>query len=355
MSRAELKKEQMEMIESIKLSSNNLLNILNDILDFSKIEANKIEIFTNEFKITKITEDIYQSYKTLAADKKIDFSYKIEEGIPTVIFGDSGKLRQMIINLVGNAFKFTESGSINILITKVKIENNTITLKVDVADTGIGIKKKDYDKLFKSFTQIDSSTSKSFPGTGLGLTIVKRYAELLGGNVYFTSEFGKGSTFSIEIPFYLSIKIQPDTQVESEHSSVSKILSDKKIRILLAEDDGINQLYLKSFLTSHGCIVDGAFDGSQALDKYNNKTYDIILMDGQMPRMDGFEATRLIREQEKELKTHIPIIAITGYAISGDKEKFISTGMDDYITKPVDEKQLIEKICRLVLTNKNED
>ncbi len=355
MARADLKKEQKEMVESIKISSNNLLNILNDILDFSKIEANKIEILFNEFEIRKIMDDIYQSYKILTLNKTLDFSCKIEEDIPAILYGDGGKLSQMIINLVGNAIKFTEKGFINIHITKIKTVNDILTLRVEVTDSGIGIRKKDYDKLFQSFTQIDSSTSKSFSGTGLGLTIVKRYAELMGGNIYFNSEFGKGSTFTIEVPFYLSNKIQAENQTELEQSSLIKILSDKKIRILLAEDDGINQLYLKSFLTRNGFIVDGVFDGKQVLDKHSINKYDIILMDGQMPKMDGFEATRLIREKEKILKTHTPIIAITGYAISGDKDKFIASGMDDYITKPVDENHLLEIIYRLVLPTKKTD
>ena len=205
MARADLKKEQKEMVESIKISSNNLLNILNDILDFSKIEANKIEILFNEFEIRKIMDDIYQSYKILALNKTLDFSCKIEEDIPAILYGDGGKLSQMIINLVGNAIKFTEKGFINIHITKIKTVNDILTLGVEVTDSGIGIRKKDYDKLFQSFTQIDSSTSKSFSGTGLGLTIVKRYAELMGGNIYFNSEFGKGSTFTIEVTF-LSFK-----------------------------------------------------------------------------------------------------------------------------------------------------
>jgi PAS domain S-box-containing protein len=355
MSRADLKKEQKEMIESIKISSNNLLNILNDILDFSKIEANKVEITTNEVEPQKIIQNIYHSYKSITDSKKIEFSYKIEGDVPSLLYGDSGKLNQMIINLVGNAIKFTETGSINIYITKIRTENDSVTLKVDVADTGIGIRKKDYDKLFQSFTQVDSSTSKSFPGTGLGLTIVKRYTELLGGKVYFTSEFGKGSTFTIEIPFKLSINIQLESNTDTDEKALTESLSNKKTHILLAEDDGINQLYLKSLLTNEGFAVDGVFDGNQVLEKYNNNKYDIILMDGQMPKMDGFEATRLIREKEKKLKIHTPIIAITGYAITGDKEKFISTGMDDYITKPVDEKQLIEKIRRLVITNDKAD
>jgi CheY-like chemotaxis protein len=182
--------------------------------------------------------------------------------------------------------------------------------------------------------------AKQYSGTGLGLAIVKNYSELLKGEINFTSEFGKGSTFTLNIPFEIPIKQQ--SQIESTNSEIS--FEKTELRILLAEDDGINQLYMKSFLTAKGMIVDTAFNGLQAIEKYKSNHYDLILMDGQMPRMDGIEATRLIRILEKEKNIHTPIIAMTGYAVSGDKEKFISFGMDDYISKPVDEKRLMELI-----------
>jgi CheY-like chemotaxis protein len=255
-----------------------------------------------------------------------------------------------MVNLVGNAIKFTEKGSVTIHICKTKMDKDKVTLKVDISDTGIGIREKDNNKLFKSFTQLDNSTSKSYPGTGLGLAIVKRYTELLNGKVSLKSESGQGSTFTLEIPFKLSNKIQTEITPESKQKSLSDIHSNKKkIHVLLAEDDGINQLYLKSFLTSNGLVVDGVFNGNEVLEKYDNNSYDIILMDGQMPKMDGFETTRLIRKKEKKTKIHTPIIAITGYTISGDREKFIASGMDDYITKPIDEKRLLEIINRLTL------
>jgi CheY-like chemotaxis protein len=275
---------------------------------------------------------------------------KIEKDIPAILYGDSGKFNQIMVNLVGNAIKFTEKGSVTIHICKTKMDKDKVTLKVDISDTGIGIREKDNNKLFKSFTQLDNSTSKSYPGTGLGLAIVKRYTELLNGKVSLKSESGQGSTFTLEIPFKLSNKIQTEITPESKQKSLSDIHSNKKkIHVLLAEDDGINQLYLKSFLTSNGLVVDGVFNGNEVLEKYDNNSYDIILMDGQMPKMDGFETTRLIRKKEKKTKIHTPIIAITGYTISGDREKFIASGMDDYITKPIDEKRLLEIINRLTL------
>ena|GEM_PF-537445 len=350
LSRSELDAKHSEIVESIKTSSNNLLNILNGILDFSKIEANKVEVNNNVFDLEVVVKGVYSSYKTLAEQKNLDISYQLNKNVPPILFGDSGKLKQMINNLVGNAIKFTEEGSVNILVSLARTEGELSFLKIEVSDTGIGIKKEDYDRLFQSFTQLDSSTTKSFSGTGLGLAIVKRYAQLMKGNVSFVSEFGKGSTFIIEIPFVIPKGHQEEIKQKPKDMDFSK----HQVRLLLAEDDGINQLYLKGLLTGHGILVDTAYNGLQALEKFDINTYDIILMDGQMPKMDGFEATRSIRQREETKNTHTPIIAITGYAVSGDKEKFLASGMDDYVSKPIDENRLIELIHQYVIKNQEE-
>jgi PAS domain S-box-containing protein len=346
LSRSEINAEHREIVESIKISSNNLLNILNDILDFSKIEANKVEISNNVFDVEIVIKDVYSAYKTMAENKKLSLLYQLNKDVPPLLFGDSGKLKQMVINLVGNALKFTESGSININVSQTKTEGDLVLLKIEVSDTGIGIMKEDYDRMFQSFTQLDSSTTKSFAGTGLGLAIVKRYAQLMKGSVNFISEYGKGSTFIIEIPF----GIPKEHQIEVKQIIKAMDFSKHHIRLLLAEDDGINQLYLKGLLTGHGILVDTAYNGLQALEKFDANSYDIILMDGQMPKMDGFEATRSIRIREQTKNTHTPIIAITGYAVSGDKEKFLASGMDDYVSKPIDENKLIELIEKYTIT-----
>lgn len=350
LSKSSLNIEHREIVESIKISSNNLLNILNDILDFSKIEANKVEIVNNVFDVEIVIRDIYASFKTIAEHKNLSISYHLDKAVPPLLKGDSGKLKQMIINLVGNAIKFTEKGSVKISVALSKTEAKQVFLKIEVSDTGMGIKKEDHGRLFQSFTQLDSSTTKSFAGTGLGLAIVKRFALLMNGNVCFESEYGKGSTFIIEIPFEIPTEHQAEVKLTTKHMDFSKF----QVRLLLAEDDGINQLYLKGLLTSLGIFVDTAYNGQQALEKYDANTYDIILMDGQMPKMDGFEATREIRRRENDKKTHTPIIAITGYAVSGDKEKFLEAGMDDYVSKPIDENRLIELIHQYVIKKQEE-
>jgi two-component system, sensor histidine kinase and response regulator len=338
LTRINLNEEQRNIVESLKISSNNLLNILNDILDFSKIEANKVEVVNNHFSIHEVINDIFSSNKTTADFKNLAYKYIIEENVPEYLFGDSIKFKQILINLTGNALKFTEKGSVIIYIKEIQRENDQTRLRIEVTDTGIGIKKEDLSKLFESFTQLDSSTTKSYSGTGLGLAIVKRYVELLNGRVGVDSQYKKGSTFFTEIPFKISEKNAAEL-----HSKQFKMNEEIiKPAILLAEDDGINQLYLKGFLNKMGYEVDTAFNGVQAIEKFNSKKYDIILMDGQMPKMDGFEATRLIREKEKSNKKHTTIIAITGYAVSGDKEKFMNAGMDDYLSKPIDENRLVE-------------
>lgn len=338
LSRINLSEEQRNIVESLKISSNNLLNILNDILDFSKIEANKIDVQNNHFNLREVISDVYSSNKTTADFKNLSYTLSIDDTIPEYLYGDSVKLRQILINLTGNAIKFTDKGNVAVDVKEIKRESVQTFLHFEITDTGIGIKKEDSNKLFQSFTQLDSSTTKSYSGTGLGLAIVKRYVELLNGTVGFESHYKKGSTFFVDMPFAISQKRYADLNLKH----IEKDKSDKKSLILLAEDDGINQLYLKGFLNKMGYEVDTAYNGVQVLEKFDLKKFDIILMDGQMPKMDGFETTRLIREKEKQSGRHSVIIAITGYAVSGDKEKFINAGMDDYVSKPIDENLLIE-------------
>ncbi|HNW98881.1 MAG TPA: PAS domain S-box protein [Bacteroidales bacterium] len=338
--RMNLDQEQGNIVEALKISSNNLLNIINDVLDFSKIEANKAEILKCNFNIKEIINSIYLSNKTTAEFKNLSYSYHIDENVPENLYGDSIKLKQILINLTGNAIKFTEKGSVSINVKEIKRKISQSTIRFEITDTGIGIKEDDRDKVFESFTQLDSSTTKLFGGTGLGLAIVKRYTELLKGKIDFESQINKGSTFFVEIPFIIAEKQNAETEIKPSMGNDKK----HKIKILLVEDDGINQLYMKSFLNKMGYKVDTAFNGIQALEKYDNSEYDIILMDGQMPKMDGFEATQIIREKELKSKKHTKIIAITGYAVTGDKEKFINAGMDDYIAKPIDENKLLELI-----------
>ncbi len=342
--------KQKEYINSINISSLNLLSILNDILDFSKIEANKIELTYANFDLKEMINSVVKSFEPLARAKKIALNYFIGDGTPLHLYGDEKKIVQILNNLISNAIKFTNEGKVEIFADRLPGKHENTWIYFSVKDTGIGVKKEDIPKMFESFSQLDLSAKKEYQGTGLGLSIAKSLANLMNGKISFESDYKKGSTVSFSLPLVVA-----DNKVQKSANGINEInteepLKENILKILVAEDDAINQLYLAGFLKSHGWIVDTAHNGVIALEKYKKNSYDIILMDGQMPKMDGFETTRKIREIEnhKDNEAHIPIVAITGYAIPGDRERFIIAGMDDYVTKPIDENKLIDIISSLI-------
>ena len=337
--------EQKQYLDSIILSSRNLLSILNDILDFSKIEAKKVDLTFANFNLDDILSYTLSSFEHQAKNKELEINYTIEENTPKELYGDEKKIVQILNNLISNAIKFTNQGKVEIIVNSLNQKPGNVLVNFQVKDTGIGVKAEDIPKMFESFTQLDISTKKEYQGTGLGLSIVKSLVGLMNGTVNFESEYDKGSTVSFRIPLIVSEKSK-DSEKSEQNQTEQDIVKDQQIKILVAEDDAINQLYLAGFLKSQGWTVDTAPNGQVAYEKYQKNQYDIILMDGQMPKMDGFEATQKIREHEKQNSSNnrIPIIAITGYAIPGDRERFINAGMDDYVSKPIDENRLIEII-----------
>jgi len=346
--------DQKKYINSICISSSNLMNLINDILDFSKIESKHIVLNNSDFNIDEITQEVITMFENQAFEKDIKLEYFIEDDIKNIqLWGDAFKVKQIITNLVNNAIKFTDRGTVHVQVRSEFRELNAVKILIEIADTGIGIKKEDFDKVFNIFTQLNNSFTNKYPGTGLGLTIVKKITELLSGTINFESEEGKGTIFKVHIPF--SISKTKSLKYEDFFKETKPDFDLGHLKILLAEDDSINQLYLKGFLQSFNWQVETAFNGEQALEKYKNGTFDIILMDGQMPKMDGLEATKYIRQFEKENnKPHTPIIAITGYAIQEDRDKFLQAGLDDYITKPINENKLfdvIKKYCLNEQTN----
>jgi len=341
LARTPLSNEVQDIVSAILTSSDNLLHIINDVLDLSKIEANRIDLEQNDFMVKGVFDEVSSIFKTVASSKGVLFEMNIDHTVPALLRGDGNRLRQMVINLTGNAVKFTDRGSVRVDVSATPTENGGVLLTTVVSDTGIGIKKEDFGKLFQTFSQLDSSTTKKFSGTGLGLAIVKSFAEMMGGEINVDSELGKGSRFTLKIPF-----LPAETQQENIEDKVAET-GVIQCRVLLVEDDALNQMYLKGFLKEMGMQVDSAFNGIQAIEKFDANPYDVILMDGQMPQMDGFEATHIIREKEKLSGRHTPVVAITGYAIKGDEERFMNAGMDSYITKPFDENKLIEVIRRL--------
>jgi PAS domain S-box-containing protein len=337
-----LTKEQQEYAHIIYQGGEILVSLINDILDFSKIEAGEMELHPTPFNITTLMEEIIFIFKSRAQPSNVTLTLEKDEDIPSTIVGDSKRLRQIIFNLVSNAVKFTEKGTITLKIKKLDENNDHTTLRFEVEDTGIGIAPDKIKGIFGKFIQADSSSDKKYGGTGLGLAISKQLTELMGGTISATSEFGKGSCFVVQIPFILatasefaSVRAEEKEKFSRQVQSVSSEpqISQIHAKVLLVEDYPPNQKVAQKMLEKIGCTVEIASDGEQALQKLHEQYYDIVLMDCQMPEMDGFETTRLIR-QDKDLADNI-IIAMTANALEGDREKCIAAGMNDYIAKPI--------------------
>jgi len=347
LSKTQLSDIQKKYITSIKFSSENLLGILNDILDLSKIEANKVDVCPESFHFRSFINEIVSIYESRVTEQGLKITYSISNDVPAYVNTDLKKLKQILSNLISNAIKFTSEGEITIRSEIIKSSSGRQCLQICISDTGIGIKKEDFPKIFQSFTQLDSSTKKSYSGTGLGLSISKNYIELLKGKIFFDSEYGKGSKFYIQIPY-----TKVDELPVKEEITEDKIFPlPASIKVLVAEDDAINRMYISNFLLAQGWTVDTAKNGIEVLEKWEQNSYHILLLDGQMPKMDGFEAAETIRAKELLGKTKIPIIAITGYTINEKNEQFVKAQIDDYIIKPINENDLLNKIARLVSEN----
>lgn len=332
---------QAENLSIAKNCANSLLEIINDILDFSKMEAGKLKLVRTNFNIKQLIEDIVKAHSPGALEKQIELNFMYSSGIPEYLAGDPNRLRQILNNLINNAIKFTEEGSITISVKMSEINNEDVILKFAVADTGIGIAHNEIDKLFKSFSQVDGSHTRKYGGTGLGLAISKQLIELMDGMIWLNSEKGEGSTF------YFTVKLKKGQCGTIEKKEPSKLpFNNKALHILLVEDDYVNQTVISRILENRGYKLDVANNGIEALSLHEQNDYDAILMDIQMPEMDGIEATQFIREREGDLK-HTPVIALTAYALEGDRERFLSKGMDDYISKPVAINQLVDALNRV--------
>jgi two-component system sensor histidine kinase/response regulator len=337
--------EQREFADTIKISADGLLSIINDILDFSKIEAGKLLIEKTGFDLRETVKNAIGTLSLKARDKKLDLGYSISQDVPTLLVGDPSRLRQILLNLLSNAVKFTEKGRVFLDIIRIGASGEEFTLDFAVHDTGIGISEAVQKALFQNFTQADSSTTRRFGGTGLGLTICRKLVELMGGTINLTSTVGKGSTFRFTLPF---TKPEPGQATVSTPAATSTISSGApavapgSVRVLFAEDNKINQMVGGKQLAKLGYhSVDIVGNGFEAVSAWQQGNYGIILMDCQMPEMDGYAAAQKIREYEREKQLpHIPIIAMTANAMQGDRELCLAAGMDDYLSKPVNERDL---------------
>lgn len=341
----DLRHDQRENLMTAKTCVNSLLTVINDILDFSKMEAGKLVIENINFDIKELIEEIIKVHSPRAVDKGLKLNYAFPAAIPQYFIGDPSRLKQVLHNLVSNALKFTERGRVWVTVKKVEALDEYIKLKFSVSDTGIGIEKDNMDKLFKSFSQVDGSFTRKFGGTGLGLAISKQLTEIMGGQLWVESVEKVGSVFHFTLRFKIGEKIK---EKHIQMPEVSKNV--KSLKILLVEDDKVNQMVTVRILKERGYIVDIANDGREAVEMYKIGQYDIILMDIQMPEMDGIEATRRIRELEGSNK-RTPIVALTAYALLGDRERFIEKGMDEYVSKPIKIDNLFYVIERVTSSN----
>ncbi len=334
--------EQKENLNIAKDCANSLLSVINDILDISKMEAGKLIINSVNFDIKSLIAKTILLHSVRAREKGLSLSYQITNDLPAYVIGDPNRLQQILNNLISNAIKFTDIGHVILLVEQQSSANGDILLKFIVSDTGIGISPDEMPHLFRNFSQVDGSYTRKYGGTGLGLAISKQLIELMSGNIGVTSEKGKGSQFFFTIKFETG---QPESSVPQ--SALEEQSLESELAILLVEDDKGNQILINRMLSRKGYEVEIANNGHEALQILTAKKFDIILMDIQMPEMDGIQTTAKIRELEKNSNDHIPIIAVTAHALQGDKEKFLAAGMDEYLSKPVQLNELFAVIEKM--------
>ncbi len=382
-----LNEKQQNLAKTVLHSGEALLGVLNDILDYSKIEAGKLELENIDFDLRESVEEVMELFAESTHQKGLELVCLLEENIPGAVQGDPGRLRQILTNLVGNAVKFTERGEVFVRVSVLEKDGDYARLCFEVRDTGIGIAPENLEHIFDAFSQADGSTTRRYGGTGLGLTITKQLCEMSGGGISVESTLGKGSTFRFRVRIkVLPLPLRPEVKcpvdlegvrdlvvddnatnrniqhkqvLSSQHMSkagaVDKVNALAGLQVLLAEDQPVNQEVARSMVESFGCRVEVASNGQEALDALAKAPYDLVLMDCQMPQLDGYAATRIIREREAQTKDQgglvkairrIPVIAMTAHAMPGDREQCLAAGMDDYLGKPFNLDRLFEVLKR---------
>jgi signal transduction histidine kinase/ligand-binding sensor domain-containing protein/ActR/RegA family two-component response regulator len=373
--------EQREYLETARFSADSLLALLNDVLDFSKIEAGRLDLDPIEFSLAECVRQTSKLFQLPLEEKKLAYSAVVAGDVPDRLVGDPDRLRQVLLNLVGNAVKFTERGQISLIVERESSAGSGVVLRFNVRDTGVGIPKDKQEVIFEAFRQADGSTSRKYGGTGLGLAICSRLVELMGGTLRLVSEVGQGSLFAFTARFGLPVQADSaaaPAQAPSEAATSPALralalpalpqaalppppaapgpsaaapalpaedpagqASTGGLRILVAEDNIVNQRLVTRLLEKRGHQVTLAATGQQAVDRWSEQPFDAVLMDVQMPDMDGLQATGVIREREKGTGRHTPIIALTAHAMKGDRERCLGAGMDNYITKPINSAELM--------------
>jgi PAS domain S-box-containing protein len=338
--KTDLSAKQKEYLTAIKMSGDALIVLIDDILDLAKVDAGKMTFEQTPFKMATSIAAMLHLFETKIQEKNLELVKEYDPNIPEVLVGDPVRLHQIILNLMSNAVKFTAKGKIKVQVKLISEDDEKATVEFAISDTGIGVNKDSIEKIFESFRQASSGTARLYGGTGLGLAIVKQLVKQQGGSIHVSSEVDQGSTFSFILNFQKTkANAEAETQIVEPNAEI------KGIKVLVVEDMALNQLLMKTLLDDYGFERDIASNGKIAIEKLQTKEYDIILMDLQMPEMNGFEATDYIR---KEMKLNTPIIALTADVTTVDLEKCKTLGMNDYIAKPVDERVLYSKIIGLV-------
>ncbi|MBI1183112.1 response regulator [bacterium] len=337
------REEQMDNLQTLKFSAESLLALINDILDFSKIEAGKIAFEKIEFSLKDLVRSVKEALAVKAHDKGINLHVMLDDNLPEVVMADPTRLTQILNNLVGNAVKFTQKGSVTIELKVIKRVDKLVNINFSVIDTGIGIPTEQQEKIFEKFSQASTSTTREFGGTGLGLSITKRLLELQDSEIKLISVPGKGTTFSFELQMETGESFKRKTLANIDLKMFSSL---KGLKVLLVDDNKTNVLIARKFLTKWDIEVDEAYDGQSAYEKVANNCYDLALMDLQMPIMDGIGATKKIRQLQNPTKANLPIIALTASAMLEEQEAIFASGMNDFVSKPFNPGDLYKKIVQ---------
>jgi two-component system, sensor histidine kinase len=341
----ELTSEQRESLQMVRLSADALLRVINDILDVSKIEAGRMTLDPVPFALREHLDRCLKTLAYRAIEKGLTLRYDVTPDVPDHVVGDWIRLQQVLINLVGNALKFTDQGRVVVTVDLESRTEDAAMLHIGVSDTGIGVPTDRQDAIFEAFTQADGSTARSHGGTGLGLTISRRFVEMMGGRLWLDSHPSRGSTFNFTVRVDVPQRPMEVARPSAETRPVNGPAGG--LRILLAEDNRVNRFLAVRLLEKAGYRVDTATNGKAALEALDRDRFDLALMDLQMPEMDGMEATARIRERERATGGHLPIIALTANAMIGDRERCLQAGMDGYVSKPIDIAVLLEEIRRV--------
>lgn len=350
----ELKDEQREFLTMVSQSARSLTTIINDILDVSKLDSGKVVFENTPFSINSCVRAVNALIQPAIAKKTIIYDYEIANDVPPILIGDTTRLGQVLTNLLGNAVKFTPvGGCIKLVIDVIQRDEREVTVGFKLSDTGIGISPEKQKIIFEPFTQADSSTTRQYGGTGLGLAITSRIVTQMGGKIGVTSRPGIGSTFTFSGKFgiaanAINLSSAEFTLHQPAQSTPHQTQINSRLNILVADDNVMNQKLIGNLLKKRGHTIVIANDGQEAVERFRSEKFDLVLMDWQMPRLNGLQATAEIRQAESITGTRTPIIALTANALSGDREKCLQAGMDDYVSKPISAEDLINKISKAV-------